>query len=353
VKRIALLLISALAAGVRAQTADDVFAGTRENGKSVHLLPTTDALERHFGKKPSLAVRSNTASVYPASYGNGNLIDHGGLEISNAGFQAIYWNSSVAQSTSTSNGYATIQNEMDAFVQAFADNQNWDDSSADDFTIVQQYGTGSPIAPTLRLNQANPAGGAFVDSQTPVATITDSQIQSYLVGLFNAGSLLADSHTVYGVFFPAGTTVQLSSGQSSCTYFCAYHSAFYYGSTAVIYAVFPYPSCGHCNPYNYPAADMLTMFIGHETRESVTDAHGDAWYDASRLEPDDKCVWSYLYRTTNGNFFVQPEYSNGGMVTASGFTATYPGPGCVVPTASCSAPPPPLGLIAIAGVSQV
>ena len=89
-KKIALLVISALAAGAWAQTTDGVFQGTCENGKSVRVVPTTDALERHFGGKPSLAAPSNTASVYPPSYGSGNLIAHGGPEISNAGFQAIY-----------------------------------------------------------------------------------------------------------------------------------------------------------------------------------------------------------------------------------------------------------------------
>src|SRR5207237_8891967 len=51
-------------------------------------------------------------------------------------------------------------------------------------------------------------------------------------------------------------------------------------------------------------------------------------------ESDDKCAWSNLYRTSNGNFFVQPEFSNGGTVSASGFTAAYPGSGCIVPSAS-------------------
>jgi hypothetical protein len=349
VKKTALLAIFVLAAGAWAQT-DGVFTGTCQNGKSVHMVPTTDALERHFGRRPSLAQPSSTATVYPPSYGFGNLIAHGRPEISNAGFQAIYWNSSVATSTSTSNGYATIQGQTDAFIQAFADNQNWDNSSTDDYTIIQQYGTGSPIAPTLSLNQANPSGGAFIDGQTPVATITDSQIQTYLAGLLNAGKLRVNSNTIYGVFFPAGTSVQLS-GIASCTDFCAYHGGFTYGGSTIFYAAFPYPNCGGCNPYNYAAADMLTMLIGHETREAVTDAYG-AWYDIGGYEADDKCAWSNLYRTANGNFLVQPEYSNGGTVTASGFTATYPGPGCIVPSSSCTAPPAPTGLTATAGNAQ-
>lgn len=81
---------------------------------------------------------------------------------------------------------------------------------------------------------------------------------------------------------------------------------------------------------------MLTMFIGHETRESVTDpaTNGSyAWYDACGYEADDKCAWSNLYRMTNGSFLVQPEYSNGRTVTLPGSSGstTFPGPGCIVP----------------------
>jgi putative Ig domain-containing protein len=331
---VSLCSITFLSLTASGQTPDaaNPFFGHPDNGQACHVVPTTDALERHFGKKPSLANASKTATVYPPSYGSGLLISHGGPEISNAAFQAIYWNSSVATSTSTSNGYATVQNQVDGFITDFADNHDWDNSATDDYTIIQQYGTNSstPISPMLGLNPLN-GGGAFVDSQADVSTITDAQIQTYIAGLLSAGKLPVNSNTIYGVFFPAGTSVQLSSTEASCTYFCAYHSGFYYNNNAVIYAVFPYPNCGGCNPWNYAAADMLTMFIGHEVRESVTDAYG-AWYDSQGYEADDKCAWSNLYRTASGNFFVQPEFSDGGTVTASGFTATYPGSGCIVPS---------------------
>src|SRR5579863_485550 len=330
---VSLCSISLLSVTASGQTPDatDPFFGHPDNGNTCHVIPTTDALQKHFGKKPSLAPESKTATVYPPSYGTGLLISHGGPEVSNAAFQAIYWNSSVAASTSTSNSYATIQNEVDGFVSHFADNQNWDNSATDDYTIIQQYGTTAPIASSLGLNPLN-GGAAFVDSQADVGTITDAQIQTYIASLLSAGKLPVNSNTIYGVFFPSGTSVQLSSSEASCTYFCAYHSGFYYNGNAILYAVFPFPDCGGCN-IGYPDADMLTMFVGHETRETVTDAYG-AWYDSSGYEADDKCAWSNLYRTANGNFFVQPEFSNGGNVTASGFTADYPGSGCIVPSAT-------------------
>ncbi len=79
---------------------------------------------------------------------------------------------------------------------------------------------------------------------------------------------------------------------------------------------------------------MLTIVTSHEIREAVTDPDLDAWYDAAGYEADDKCAWHNLYQIhgiSRSGFWVQPEYSNGGTVTRSGFTATYPASGCVVP----------------------
>lgn len=83
---------------------------------------------------------------------------------------------------------------------------------------------------------------------------------------------------------------------------------------------------------------------GYELRESVTDPGTlglGSWYDVTGDEADDKCAWCNLYQMANGQFWVQPEFSNGGTISNSGFTATYPqlSPGvggCVVPN-----PPPP------------
>jgi hypothetical protein len=122
---------------------------------------------------------------------------------------------------------------------------------------------------------------------------------------------------------------------ASCSAFCGYHSVFTYNGIQVKYAVFPYLNCSGCLLSGLSVADMLTIVTSHEVREAVTDP-GDYgtndWYDLFGYEADDKCAWHHLYRTANGGFWVQPEYSNGGTRTdLNSFTTTYPGPGCVVP----------------------
>ena len=182
--------------------------------------------------------------------------------------------------------------------------------------------TGSPV----------PAGGGLlgtvVDSKGTQSSIKDSAIRSYLAGLFNSGKLALDASGIYGVYFPSGMKVILSGG-TSCRSFCGYHSHFNYNGTQIKYAVFPYPDCTGCKLSSLTVADMLTIISSHEIREAATDPgenNTNAWYDAAGYEADDKCAWHNLYqlkRDSGLNFWVQPEYSNGG--------GSFPGPGCVQP----------------------
>jgi hypothetical protein len=326
-RKVSLVLLT-IVTGLYAEDgrSENPFEDHDDQGGRVHVMPNPDRIGAGRDASTIAPPRQGT-SVYPASYGSGNLTDHGGMEIPNAAFQAIYWNSSVANSTSTSLGYSSVQNQIGAFITAFADNSNWDNSTTDDFTIVQQYGSHTPIAASI-IRKPD-----FVDHQNASNRYRDSQIQNYLTNLFNSGKVTPNSSVIYGLYFPAGMQICLSGG-CSCTSFCGYHSHFSYGGTQIKYAVFPDPNCSGCMLSGASKADMLTIVGSHEIREAVTDP-GDfnvnGWYDAAGYEADDKCAWHNLYRMTNGGFWVQPEYSNGGVRTASGFTATYPGSGCVVP----------------------
>lgn len=335
-----------LVCGLPAQ-AQGPFVALSDSGSVIRMVPSQSALKALGMQCNLFAPQHAGTAVYQPSAGIGQLINRGGFELPSVGFQAIYYNSTAANSTSTSLGYATLESELSAFISAFPDNKNWSGSPTDDYTIIQQYGSTLPIANSIVSNPSNliTPGAPFVDSQPPVTRITDSQIQTYLVDLFAVGALHASSNVVYGIYFPAGTSV-IAGAALSCTNFCGYHSHFAYGTVQVIYAVFPYPSCTSCTVEGLSAADILSIVTGAQIRESVTDPGTlglNSWQDVTGLDADQKCTWCNLYQMTNGQFWVQPEFSNGGTTSNSGFTATYPDlssgqGGCVVPNNQL--PPP-------------
>jgi hypothetical protein len=235
----------------------------------------------------------------------------------------VYFGTALANSTSgLSLSYPTFQAEIDGFIKNFTGTADYSAKSLDsDYAIIQQYGTaGTPISYALF------DAGSYPDPNPPrVTKLTDSQVQSYLAGLFTNHQITSvDSNTIYGIYFPAGVKIQLQGG-TSCSSFCGYHGHFTYQGTDIKYAVFPYTNCRACSVAGKAVLDILTIVTSHEIREAVTDPDLNAWSDSVGYEADDKCAWSHLYKINRGGFWVQPEYSNGG-------NGTYPGPGCVVPS---------------------
>jgi len=303
-------------ARIGAQDPGNPFLDHGDRGELIHVLPAPAVLHNANPRftEPTVAETSWRLTVYPSNY-PGNLIDHGGPEISDATFQAIYYNSSVANSTATSNG-STVQSWVDGFTSVFSDGQPYNGSSTSDYTIITQYGSSNTISATL------PSANSIVDTQGTASRITDSGVQQYLATVFNRHLATASASTVYGVYFPHGMKISLQGG-TSCSAFCGYHSHFSYNGLLIKYAVFPYTDCRACSISGLSVADILTIVTSHEIRESVTDSLGTAWYDSQGREADDKCAWQHLYQTVISGAWVQPEYSNGG--------GGYPGPGCVVP----------------------
>ena len=282
------------------------FVDHSDNGETIHVLPSPASIHSPRDTQPTDAPPRNSLSVFPASYGSGDLINHGGPQVSLAQFVAIYWNSAVANTTFNGKALHTI-------VSDFAVNF----SNSPSYTVIQQYGTAAtPIAPQL-------AFAEFIDSQKAAKSINDSSVRSYVASLFTRpGSPLSpDSNTVYGVYFPSGMTISTQGGRS-CTSFCGYHGHFSYNGIDIKYAVFPYTDCRACSLSGKTVADILTIVSSHEIREAVTDPDLNSWFDSAGYEADDKCAWHNLYKLSNGAW-VQPEYSNG--------LPGYPGPGCIVP----------------------
>ena len=295
------------------------FIARSDTGETLHVLPTPASIRSPRDTRPTMAPPGSEAGLYPASYGSGALVNHGGPVISNAGFWALYWNSDVATAKGTSLGYTTLAAQMDAFVTSFGNDSNYSSQAGDDFSIVQQYG--GSISSTVH------NFGYYVASERTKSSISDSGVRNFITGLLNSGKVDVGTNIIYGVYLPVGMKVTMSGG-ASCSTFCGYHGHFNYGGMDIRYAVFPYLNCSACKLSNLSVADMMTIVASHEIREAVTDPQLNAWYDNQGYEADDKCAWHNLYRMAEGGFVVQPEYSNGGGV--------YPGPGCIVPN------PPPL-----------
>ena len=321
-KRFALAcaVVTLLFAGGRhltGQGGGNPFVDHSDTGETVHVLPTPASIRSPRDTQPTDAPASDKYAVYGASYGSGNLTDHGGPEMAVVDFFAVYYNATVAGSTG-SQGNSTLRQQVTKFINAFSDGQSYNSADQNaNFSIVQQYGTAASNALLV-------LAGDYVDPAPPAGnTLSDSKVQSYLAGLFNAGKIAANDYTIYGIYFPSGMRITLQGG-ASCSSFCGYHGHFSYQGNQIKYAVFPYTDCRACSMPGKQVADILTIVSSHEIREATTDRLLNAWYDSSGYEADDKCAWHNLYQTYTGGFWVQPEYSNG---IASGF----PGPGCVVP----------------------
>ena len=296
------------------------FVDHSDTGETVHVLPTPASIHSPRDTGPTMAPPTNELTLYPASYGAGLVLkNHNGPVISDAGFYALYWNSTAAHAKDTSMNYATLKEQMDAFITSFGDGLASSQlPPTDDFAIVQQYG--ASISSTVD------NWGIHIASERTKSSVSDSGIRNFIAGLFNKGTIAPWTNVIYGVFLPADMKVTMSGG-ASCSTFCGYHGHFNYGGIDIRYAVFPYLNCSACKLSNLSVADMMTIVASHEIREAVTDPQLNAWYDDQGWEADDKCAWHNLYRMTDGGFYVQPEFSNGGTVGG----VSYPGPGCVVP----------------------
>jgi hypothetical protein len=270
---------------------ENVWRVRGDDGELVHVLPgpaSAEAWEHRFGTQEP-AVRVTNYSVFNASYGTvpGQLNDHGGAVVSNAAFQPVFYNAATASS---------LQSGIDNFLTNYS-------GSDPGMKVITQYSkTGNTISSTLT-HVAD-----FVDNKTAPNRISDSGVRSYLTGLFNAGKLSANNHTIYGVYLPNGT-VSTNGSSRSCTSYCGYHSSYTYNGITVLYAVFPYNNCSGCSLSGKTVVDMETIVSSHEIREAITDPVNAWWESSSGYEADDKCAWHNLYQQAGGAW-VQPEYSN-------------------------------------------
>ncbi len=229
----------------------------------------------------------------------GNLIYHsGGRVIRNAHIVMIFWGSFPSGYTSNMQGF-----------------RNQFGTTGEYNTITQYSGIDDATGTTGAIALTNLAGSTsldYFDTSTPPTNVTDSAVQSEVRKVITARGK-TDYSAIYEVFIPS-TSYSSDGSSTSCggpnLAYCAYHWYFTDGAGKhVKYSIQPWAGCSGCKAFNNTSLDQ-EHFVCHETREAVTDALGNAWFDTSGNEADDKCAWSPApFIGTNG-YGYQYEWSN-------------------------------------------
>ena len=248
------------------------------------------------GNAHSMAVRG---WARPGGGGSQNLTYHsGGKVILNAHLVMIFWGSFPS-------GYTT---NMQNFRNQFGTTPEFN-------TITQYTGIDDASGATGTIALTNLAGSSsldYFDSSTPPANCTDAIVQQEVQKVITAQGKV-DYNAIYEVFIPSGS--YSSSGTStSCggpnLAYCAYHSHYVDGAGKnVKYSIEPWAGCSGCQAFGDTSLDQ-EHFVCHETREAVTDALGNAWFDRQGNEADDKCAWTPSPFIGTGGFGYQYEWSN-------------------------------------------
>src|SRR5690349_1464567 len=72
------------------QVTGNPFLDRSDTGDIVHVLPGPASIHPPYDTQPTYAPRSGQ-TTFAASYGSGNLIDHGGNVMNAPNFYAVYW----------------------------------------------------------------------------------------------------------------------------------------------------------------------------------------------------------------------------------------------------------------------
>jgi len=234
--------------------------------------------------------------------GSGNLTYHtGGRVIPSAKVVFIFWGPNFNNAASPDYAYA---HTLQAFRNQFGTTGEYN-------TITQYYQTISGTTTFIALANLGSGTADWFDTSTPPTNVTDATVRSKVQSYMSTHTV--NYSTIYEVVLPSSSYssngTSTSCGGPSLSY-CAYHSYYGSGSTAVKYSIQPYPSCSGCQVSGWSDVQDQEHFVVHETREAVTDPLLNAWYDAAGYEADDKCAWSPTPFIGTGGYAYQYEWSN-------------------------------------------
>ena len=226
------------------------------------------------------------------SHGGGksvNLIDHGGVILPASNVYYIWWGAAGAWPVDAMTGLTALANDLNG--------------SKFQKDIFPQYmrglGVSTQFVTSLMDGSAPPSHGP----QT-------STIVNEACKVIGANGLKPDPSAVYVVLtsnFPHGAN------------YCAWHSWGQCNGTTIQVAYMPNTTgvsgCNDpqltCNSYSQ-GTNSIANVLSHEYSEAITDANGNAWYDASGSEIGDKCAWQFqsCVNLTHSSWQLQMEWSN-------------------------------------------
>src|SRR6202035_557551 len=237
----------------------------------IHKFPTREVWEQSqresFNLETGIFARRGSNPTY-----------QGGPVILQAKVVFIFWGPSFSNASSPDFAYAQ---QLQSFRNQYGTNGEYN-------VITQYYET----SPQQFIQLSNLAAGTadMFDTSTPPTNVTDAIVQGEVQRYLTTHTV--DYSTVYEVVIPS-TSYSSSGSSDSCggpnLAYCAYHSWYGSGSTAVKYSIEPYPSCSGCQVSGWTDAQNQEHFVCHGTREAVTDQQLNAWFDRSGNEADDKC----------------------------------------------------------------
>jgi hypothetical protein len=281
--------------------------------KALALCFTAALATAAFAEQTNLELNHSAGKAQPANgFANStagtssNLVYHtGGTVIRNAKVVLIFWGPSFAAG-GADNAYAQ---EMQRFRNQFGTTGEYN-------TITQYYGE-DPVSGYGNIAMSNLLGSQpdMFDTTVPPQNVTDTVVQNEVKKYVAAHGV--DYNAVYEVFTPS-SSFSSDGRDASCgavkpyrLAYCAYHSNYIDAAgKRVKYSIEPWPGCSGCSVSGFTVAQNQEHFVCHETREAVTDALGNAWFDSVGYEADDKCAWTPAPFIGTGGFGYQSEWSN-------------------------------------------
>ena len=200
-----------------------------------------------------------------------NVTYYGGPVVSSVKAVAVYWGPNVNSSVRS----AVPSFFTDVLASSYID-------LLAEYDTVGLTGQDGQPGSNQRIARGSFGGEAMITPSTTATSLTNTQVESELVAQVAAGHIpppeldaLGNANTIYFVFFPQGTSITFQGTNTSCQQWCAVHITVTINGHTVPYAMIPDMAPGSsCNGgcgTNANFVDNVTMYLGHEIGNVVTD----------------------------------------------------------------------------------